>query len=153
MNMWALWVLGRPLEAALGRLRFLALYLLAGLGGSVLAFLLAAPNSASAGASGAIFGLFSALIVVLRKMRLSVASIVPVLVFNLVITFSFGGYISWQAHVGGLVTGAIVAAGLAYAPPKQRNAVQAATVAGTLLLLIVVFVIGLGQVPPIGITA
>ena len=150
MNMWALWVLGRPLEAALGRLRFLALYLLSGFGGSVLVFLLAAPGTASAGASGAVFGLFSALIIVLRKMRLSVASLIPVLVFNLVITFSFSGYISWQAHVGGLVTGAIVAAGLAYAPQKQRNMVQAATVAGTLILLAVAFAIGLADVPPIG---
>ncbi|WP_432982346.1 rhomboid family intramembrane serine protease [Dactylosporangium sp. CA-233914] len=150
MNMWALWVLGRPLEAALGRLRFLALYLLCGLGGSVLVFLLSAPNVASAGASGAIFGMFSALIVILRKLRLSVASVLPVLIFNLVVTFSFSGYISWQAHVGGLITGAIVAAGFAYAPAKQRTAAQVATVAGTLVLLAVVFAVGLSQVPAVG---
>jgi membrane associated rhomboid family serine protease len=153
MNMWALWVLGRPLEAALGRVRFLALYLLCGLGGSVLAFVLGSPNVPSAGASGAVFGMFSALIIVLRKMRLSVASIIPVLVFNLVITFSFSGYISWQAHVGGLITGGIVAAGLAYAPPKQRNVVQAITIVGTLVLLVVVFAVGLAQVPPVGYPA
>jgi membrane associated rhomboid family serine protease len=150
MNMWALWVLGRPLETALGRVRFLALYLLCGLGGGVLVFLLGSPNAASAGASGAVFGLFSALIVVLRKLKLSIASIIPVLIFNLVVTFSFSGYISWQAHIGGLITGAIVAAGFAYAPPKRRVAVQVATGVGTLVLLAVVFAIAMAQVPAVG---
>ncbi|MEV8514962.1 rhomboid family intramembrane serine protease [Dactylosporangium sp. NPDC051484] len=153
MNMWALWVLGRPLEAALGRLRFLAVYLISGLGGSVLAFMLGSPNVPSAGASGAVFGMFAAMIVVLRRMRLSIASIVPVLVLNLVITFSFSGYISWQAHLGGLITGAVVTAGLAYAPQKQRNAVQAVTIVGALVLLGVAFAVGLAQVPPVGYPA
>ncbi|WP_433611834.1 rhomboid family intramembrane serine protease [Dactylosporangium sp. CA-139114] len=150
MNMWALWVLGRPLEAALGRVRFLALYLLSGLGGGVLVFLLAAPNSQSAGASGAVFGMFSALIVILRKLKLSIASVVPVLIFNLVVTFGFSHFISWQAHVGGLIVGAVVAAGFAYAPPKQRTAMQVATVVGTLLLLGALVGIGLTQVPAVG---
>ena len=110
LNMWVLWVLGRPLEAALGPVRFLALYLVAGLGGSVAVYLLASPYSLTAGASGAIFGLFAALIVVMRKMRCSIAGIVPVLVFNLVITFTVPG-ISIAGHLGGLVIGAIVAAG------------------------------------------
>jgi membrane associated rhomboid family serine protease len=153
MNMWALWVLGRPLEAALGRWRFLALYLVCGLGGSVLAFILGSPNVPSAGASGAIFGLFSALIVVLRKLKLSIASVVPVLIFNLIITFSLSGYISWQAHIGGLITGAVVAAGFAYAPQQQRNAIQVATIVGTLILLGVAFAVGLSQVPAVGALA
>ncbi|GAA3449343.1 rhomboid family intramembrane serine protease [Dactylosporangium matsuzakiense] len=152
MNMWALWILGRPLEAALGRVRFLALYLLCGLGGSVLVFLAAAPNTASAGASGAIFGMFTALIVVFRRMRLSVASIIPVLVLNLILTFSISG-ISWQAHIGGLVTGALVAAGFAYAPQKQRTPVQIATVAGTLVLFAILLGVGLANVPPVGSVA
>ncbi|WP_426508853.1 rhomboid family intramembrane serine protease [Dactylosporangium sp. McL0621] len=152
MNMWALWVLGRPLETALGRARFLALYLLCGLGGGVLVFLLAAPNVASAGASGAVFGMFSALIVILRKLRLSIASVVPVLIFNLVVTFSFSQYISWQAHVGGLIVGAVVAAGFAYAPPKHRNAMHIATVVGTLLLLGALVGVGLTQVPAVGMS-
>ncbi|MGI5246218.1 rhomboid family intramembrane serine protease [Dactylosporangium sp. CA-139066] len=150
MNMWALWVIGRPLEAALGRWRFLALYLLCGLGGSVLAFGLGAPNTPSAGASGAIFGLFGALIMVLRRLRLSIASVLPVLIFNLVITFGFSSYISWQAHIGGLITGAIVAAGFAYAPQKHRTALQAATIVGTLVLLGIGFAAGLSAVPAIG---
>jgi membrane associated rhomboid family serine protease len=152
MNMWALWVLGRPLEAALGRWRFLALYLLCGLGGSVLAFGLGSPNVPSAGASGAIFGLFSVLILVLRRLKLSIASVLPVLLINLVITFSLHGYISWQAHIGGLITGAVAGAGFAFAPQKNRTAVQLATIAGTLVLLGVAFAVGLSAVPPVGRT-
>jgi membrane associated rhomboid family serine protease len=134
MNMWALWVLGRPLEAALGRSRFLALYMVAGLGGSVVTYLLADPGSLTAGASGAIYGLFGALIVVLRKMRRSIAGVVPVLVINLVLTFSVPG-ISVTGHLGGLVTGALVAAGLAYPPQKHRTLLQVAAL-GTIVVLL-----------------
>ncbi|MER7002940.1 rhomboid family intramembrane serine protease [Dactylosporangium sp. NPDC000555] len=152
LNMWAIWVLGRPLEAALGRLRFLALYLLAGLGGNVLAFMLTGPNVQSAGASTAVYGLFAAMIVVLRKMRASVAGIVPVLIFNLVLSFSIRG-VSWQGHIGGLIIGGIVAAGFAYAPREHRNATQIATVVGTLVLLGIGFAVGLSWIPAVGYPA
>jgi membrane associated rhomboid family serine protease len=134
MNMWALWVLGRALEAMLGPVRFLALYLVAGLGGGVAVFLFANPHTVTAGASGAIFGLFGALIVLLRKMKLSIAGVVPVLIVNLIFTFSVPG-ISIAGHLGGLVTGALIAAGFAYAPRHVRTQVQVAAVAATLLIL------------------
>ncbi|GAA2634324.1 rhomboid family intramembrane serine protease [Dactylosporangium fulvum] len=150
MNMWALWVLGRPLEALLGRIRFLALYVVAGLGGSIAVYLFANPTSHTAGASGAIFGLFAALIVVLRKMRRSVAGIIPVLVLNLVITFSVPG-ISIAGHLGGMVTGALVAAGLAYAPQKQRGLIQATAVASVVVVLAVLFAMHTSTLtPPVG---
>jgi membrane associated rhomboid family serine protease len=133
-NMWALWVLGRALESMLGPVRFLALYLVSGLGGSVAVYLFANPHVQTAGASGAIFGLFAALIVLLRKMRLSVAGVVPVLIINLIFTFSVPG-ISIAGHLGGMVTGALVAAGLAYAPRPIRTQVQVAAVGATLLIL------------------
>ncbi|MEV4507894.1 rhomboid family intramembrane serine protease [Dactylosporangium sp. NPDC049525] len=136
MNMWALWVLGRPLEAMLGRSRFLALYLVAGLGGSVVTYLVGSEWALTAGASGAIFGLFAALIIVLRKMRRSVAGIVPVLVLNLVITFSVPG-ISITGHLGGLLFGAIAAAALAYAPRSRRTLVQAAALVAVVVVLAV----------------
>ncbi|GAA0724563.1 rhomboid family intramembrane serine protease [Dactylosporangium roseum] len=136
LNMWGVWVVGRPLEAALGRGRFLALYLIAGLGGGVAAYLFSAPNTITAGASGALFGLFGALVVVLRRLRLSIAGVLPVLVLNLVITFSFS-QISVGGHIGGLITGALAAIGLAYAPQKHRTLVQTLTIAVLALVLVV----------------
>jgi membrane associated rhomboid family serine protease len=128
-NMWALYVVGPPLEAALGRLRYTALYLLSALGGSVLVFLLASLGAATAGASGAVFGLFGAAFVVGRRLRVDVRWIVALIVVNLVITV-VAPNISWQGHLGGLVTGAVVAAAYVYAPPTSRVAVQiGATVA------------------------
>jgi membrane associated rhomboid family serine protease len=134
MNMWALWILGRVLEAVLGPVRFLALYLLAGLGGSVAMYLFSSPQTLGAGASGAIFGLFSGLFLILKRMRRDTSSVVPLLVINLIVTFVVPG-ISISAHLGGLVTGAIVAAGLAYAPKAARTPVQTGVVLGTLLLI------------------
>lgn len=128
-NMWALYVVGPPLEAWLGRLRFGVLYALSGLGGSVLVYLLSPLNSATAGASGAIFGLFGAIFVVARQLKLDVRWIGAVVVINLVFTFAgpaLGtGAISWQGHVGGLITGAVVAAAFVHAPRVRRNAFQA----------------------------
>lgn len=128
-NMWALYVVGPPLEAWLGRLRFGVLYALSGLGGSVLVYLLSPLDSATAGASGAIFGLFGAIFVVARQLNLDVRWIGAVVVLNLVFTFAGpalgAGAISWQGHIGGLVTGALVAAAFVYAPREHRIAIQA----------------------------
>ncbi len=124
LNMWALYVLGPPLEMLLGRLRFGALYVLSMLGGSTLVYLITL-NTATAGASGAIFGLFAATFVAAKRLNLDMRWVVAVIVVNLVFTFVARG-ISWQGHVGGLVTGAVVAAAYVYAPRQQRNAIQAA---------------------------
>src|ERR1044072_4463588 len=75
-NMWALYVVGPPLEAALGRLRFTSLYLLSALGGSVLVYLLSALGPQTAGASGAVFGLFGATFVVGKRLNLDVRWVV-----------------------------------------------------------------------------
>ncbi|MBO3746021.1 rhomboid family intramembrane serine protease [Streptosporangiaceae bacterium NEAU-GS5] len=124
-NMYALYVIGPYLERAFGHTRFLALYLLGALGGSVLSYWFQANNAASAGASGAIFGLFAAAFIVGRRMGMDIRGLVTLIVINLVITFIPGFGISWTAHVGGLLTGAIVAAALAYAPKgSARTAVQ-----------------------------
>jgi membrane associated rhomboid family serine protease len=123
MNMYALWILGRELEAVLGRLRFVALYLLAGLGGNVAAYLLGPPNQATAGASTAVFGLMAATFVVLRRLNMSVAPILPVIVINVIFTFAVAN-ISWAGHLGGLLVGGLVAAILAYAPRERRNLIQ-----------------------------
>jgi membrane associated rhomboid family serine protease len=133
LNMWALWILGRSLEAALGPLRFLALYLLAGLGGSVATYVFS-PGAIAAGASGAIFGLFAALLIILKRLRRDTSAVLPVILINLVLTFTVPG-ISISGHLGGFVVGGLVALGLAYAPRSGRTAVQVATVAGVTLLL------------------
>jgi membrane associated rhomboid family serine protease len=136
LNMWALWVLGRNLEAALGPVRYAALYLLSGLGGSVAVYYFGSQHGLTAGASGAIFGLFGGFFVVLRRLGRDTSAIIPILVINLVFTFTVPG-ISMAGHLGGLAAGAIVAAGLAYAPQKNRNAVQTAVCVGFAVLLIV----------------
>jgi membrane associated rhomboid family serine protease len=123
-NMWALWAVGPQLEQWLGRLRFGVLYGLSALGGSVLVYLLSPLNSATAGASGAIFGLFGATFVLFRRLQLQVRGIAALIAINLVITFVVPAIssqaISWQGHVGGLITGMTVAAVFAYAPVRHR---------------------------------
>lgn len=135
-NMWALYVLGPPLEEHLGRLRFAALYLLSALGGSVVVYLFSPLNAATAGASGAIFGLFGATLVAARRLNLDVRWLIGLIVINLVITFSVPG-ISWQGHLGGLITGAAVAAAYVYAPRAQRTLIQAGFSIGLLALFFV----------------
>ena len=134
-NMFALWITGPQLEAVLGRLRFAALYLLAGIGGSILSVALGPFNEQAAGASGAIFGLFAALYIVARHLNLQAGGIAATIVFNLVFTFSVSG-IDWRGHVGGLVTGAAIAAIYAYAPKgAARDRIQAAGVIGVAAVL------------------
>ncbi|OBJ52781.1 rhomboid family intramembrane serine protease [Mycobacterium sp. 1423905.2] len=140
LNMWALYVVGRPLEMWLGRLRFGALYALSGLGGSVLVYLLSPLNTATAGASGAVFGLFGATFVVARRLALDVRGVVAVIVVNLAFTFIVPAVssqlISWQAHVGGLVVGGLIGAAYVYAPRQHRNAIQTAATVVSLALFV-----------------
>lgn len=133
-NMLALWIVGRDLETVLGRGRFLALYMVSMLGGAAAVMLFSAPNVRVAGASGAVFGLFGAIVVVLRRLRRSPGPILGIIAINVAI--SFLPQISLQAHVGGLVVGAAVAAALVYAPPQRRNAAQLLSISGLALLLL-----------------
>ena len=140
LNMLALWMMGRSLEPLLGRGRFLTLYLLSALGGAVAVALLSFTTPV-VGASGAIFGLFGALIVIGRHIGANIGGIAIILAVNLAIGFVPGFNISWQAHVGGLVTGALV--GLIYARTRsvRRRGLQigllvAVTLALTALLLV-----------------
>jgi membrane associated rhomboid family serine protease len=136
-NMLSLWWLGGPLEAALGRARYLTLYLLAGLGGSALSYLLAAQNQPSLGASGAIFGLLGATAVLMRRLNYDMRPVIALLVLNLIFTFAWAG-IAWQAHVGGLVVGTAVAYGMVHAPREKRALVQQVTCALVLLAIVAV---------------
>ena len=107
MNMLMLWWIGSPMEQALGRARFLLIYLVSGLAGSAGALLLSAPNAFTVGASGAIFGLLGAALVFERQRTYVLGgAALPIIVVNLVITFAIPG-ISIGGHLGGLVGGAL----------------------------------------------
>ncbi|MDH6435894.1 membrane associated rhomboid family serine protease [Streptomyces sp. SAI-144] len=134
-NMLGLWWLGGPLEAALGRARYLAVYFVSGLAGSALAYLLADPGTQTLGASGAIFGLLGATAVLMRRLNYDPRPIIALLVINLIFTFGWSS-ISWQAHIGGLVAGLITGYGMVHAPRERRSLVQYGTCA--LVLLVVV---------------
>ncbi|NUK04016.1 rhomboid family intramembrane serine protease [Streptomyces lunaelactis] len=131
-NMLGLWWLGGPLEQALGRVRYLALYLLSGLAGSAFTYLLAAPDEGSLGASGAIFGLLGATVVLMRRLNYDMRPVIALLALNLLFTFTWPD-IAWQAHVGGLVAGAAIAFGLVHAPREHRTLVQVGTCALVLI--------------------
>jgi len=141
-NMWALYVIGPPLETLLGRLRYGALYALSALGGSVLVYLLSGMGDATAGASGAIFGLFGATFIVARRLNLDVRWLVGLIVLNLVLTFAaplvIGQAISWEGHVGGLVTGLFITAVFVYAPRAYRNPVQLGICIATFAVFVLV---------------
>jgi len=140
LNMWVLWQLGRYLEARLGPARFVALYLLAGLGGNVAAYIFTAPNQPAAGASTAIFGLFAAIIIVNRRLKLDITALIPLLVINLIFTFTVPS-ISVAGHLGGLVVGGVVGLILAYAPSRHRTQFQVAGCAIILVLLVIASVL------------
>ena len=117
VNMYSLLIFGPILERLVGRSRFLALYLIAGFGGSV-AVLILAPDRGVLGASGAIFGLLGAFFVIQRRLGGNNIQLLLVIGLNLAIGFVLPG-ISWQAHLGGLLAGGAVA--LVYLQTRQAN--------------------------------
>jgi membrane associated rhomboid family serine protease len=144
-NMYALWLVGPYLEQALGRWRFVALYLLAAVGGQVGVTLLASPVESAwftgvVGASGAVFGLFGAVLVVLRRLGRDARQILVFLAINGALGFFLPG-IAWQAHLGGLLTGLAVGAAYAYAPRERRDAVAVVATVGMAVLLAVLAVL------------
>ncbi|CAM3221751.1 Peptidase S54 rhomboid domain-containing protein [Stackebrandtia soli] len=134
-NMYVLWVIGRYLERDLGPGRFLALYVICGLAGNVATYLFADPMSLSAGASGAIFGLFGAMVLVNRKLSRDNSGIYTLLILNLVITFIPGTNISITGHLGGLIMGLAIGFAISYAPRDNRTVVQVCSFVGALALM------------------
>lgn len=122
-NMYALWLIGNQLERLLGRWRFLALYLLSAVGGSVGYLAIAGPHAvATVGASGGVFGLFAAFAIFMRRLGGNPNQILVVIGINLVLGFVLSG-IAWQAHLGGMAVGAAVAAVFAYINPHVKNGI------------------------------
>ncbi|MEU3947382.1 rhomboid family intramembrane serine protease [Streptomyces sp. NPDC029526] len=144
-NMLSLWWIGGPLEAALGRARYLTLYLVSGLAGSALSYLIAAPNQPSLGASGAVFGLFGATAVLMRRLNYDMRPIIALLVINLIITFSPGFNIAWQAHLGGLVAGVVMGYAMIHAPRSRRTVIQYGTCALVLAVVVVMTLVRTSQ--------
>lgn len=120
LNMLSLYWLGRFIEAVVGSFRMALIYFVAMIVSGLTVVFFSPPYALTLGASGAIFGLFGALFAIGLKLgdRGSelVRSNVGILVLNLVWTFAVPG-ISWQAHVGGLISGFILTY-LVYSPPK-----------------------------------
>ena len=119
LNMYTLWVFGMALERMLGRGRYLTLFLLSGFAGSVGVLLLSSPLTPVIGASGAIFGLMGAYLVILRHLGGQASQLLVLVGLNLVIGFLPGMNVAWQAHVGGLVAGALI--GLVFTRTRQRS--------------------------------
>lgn len=144
-NMLALYVLGPQLEQMVGRIRFLALYLLSGLVGSLLVYWLSPVDGSTLGASGAVFGLMGALLVVAHKVRADTQQILMWIGVNFVITVVGRGFISWQGHLGGFIGGLLIAGVLVYAPRHNRTLVQAAGLGAIALLVVAGVLLRSGQ--------
>jgi len=145
-NMWALWVIGGFLEAAVGRLKFAILYFVSGVAGSTLVLIAAPPNSLVVGASGAVFGVFGALAVhaFLNRgrdfqSRALLGNILFLLAINLMFTFT-AGMISWQAHIGGLVAGAATMLALTLGGRKDARAPFGVADAACIVAIVLVIV-------------
>lgn len=137
LNMVSLWSLGRVVEAQLGRVRFVALYLLSALGGSVLVLLIA-PDTLTVGASGAIFGLGAAYYVMARRLGYDMNAVNRYMVGLLLWLVISAGFASWQGHLGGLLAGGTLTLAYAYAPRDgRRTLVQAGAGIAVLVLLAV----------------
>jgi membrane associated rhomboid family serine protease len=152
-NLYAVWMIGPYLESLLGHLRFAAIYLVCAFGGSVGVLLILPPsrdgawNNVTVGASGAIFGLFAVLLLVNRRLGRDSAGIIGVIVINGAIGFWPGLNIAWQAHLGGLVTGALAAAVLVYSPQERRSVLHPLGLAAVAVLLLALTLVKVALVP------
>jgi membrane associated rhomboid family serine protease len=135
-NMITLLIVGPALEVLLGKARFLTLYVLAGLGGSVCTYILGPYNEGGLGASGAIMGVLAAYIVVGLRRRLPVAPVVILLVINFALGFT--GNTDWRAHLGGVIVGSLLALVYEYAGElRDQKTALVLTVGGSVAMLAV----------------
>lgn len=132
-NMYALWVLGPPIEAAFGRWRFVTIYLASLLGGSSASLLFNGPQVFAIGASGAIFGLFGATIVANKRLGRPVNSVYAIIAINLAFGFMVPN-VDWHAHLGGLILGALTSVVMVYG--ARRTFLVMLALAGEALVLV-----------------
>ena len=144
-NMYALYLFGPQLEREVGSVPFAIMYVACAIAGGA-AYFLASPQGVAVGASGAVFGLFGAWLVASFRGRATVAgranlqSMLFLLGINLAIGFLPGLRIAWQAHVGGLIAGALIAFLWSLPPLRNQPVLRAAAAAavGALALLIII---------------
>lgn len=122
-NMYVFFAFGPTLERILGHWRYTVLFLLSALGGSVASYVFSDVRTLSVGASGAIFGLMAALVVAGRRLRYDITQVLVLIVINVAIGF-FSAGTDWRAHLGGLATGAAVAAVFVLPERHHRQVVQ-----------------------------
>lgn len=139
VNMLALWILGKDLELLLGKLRYLSVYLLSLLGGGTAVYVFGGAFTATAGASGAVYGLMGGLLIAVLRLKLRLAPVLGIIVINLVITVSIPG-ISLLGHLGGLVIGALATAAMLYAPQARRVVVQTSVLVALAVVLVILVV-------------
>jgi len=145
-NMIALLIIGPAVEVMLGKGRFLALYLVAGLGGSTCSYLLSPSTEFGIGASGAIFGVMGAYVVLARRRHVPMGPVVALIVINLAIGFT--GNIDWRAHIGGLAVGATLALAYDAASRLRSRALGPVLVAGSSVITLVVLALAVLLVAP-----
>ena len=124
VNMVSLFIIGPILERVLGRVRFLAVYAISGLAGSATVMWLTSPEASTVGASGALFGLMGAILLMSYKARGNYRQVLIILGANIAFTLFYVGTISWQGHFGGLVGGLLAGWIIAYAPRARRSQIQ-----------------------------
>lgn len=134
-NMLALWFLGPGVERVLGRARFLALYLISALAGSVTVYWLSSPTTTTLGASGAVFGLMGAVLILAIRARGDVRTILLWIGANVAITVFGAAFISWQGHLGGFLGG--IAVTLILVSTRRRPSLQWGALAALVALLVV----------------
>ncbi|GAA2367425.1 MULTISPECIES: rhomboid family intramembrane serine protease [Gordonia] len=156
MNMISLYLIGADLERVLGPARYLAVYLIGLFGGSAAVVALGPELAATAGASGAIYGLLGALLIVVIRLKLPATTLITVIVLNVVLSLSIPGISIW-AHFGGFVFGAASAAAIIWLPvkvlpPEKRTYQQVTRVGwiGLAALLVIALAIGTGFAAAIG---
>jgi len=155
LNAWALWIFGALVENTFGRRKFLVIYIVSAFLGSATSYAFGPVLSLGVGASGAIVGLFGAFIAYNVKRRHLASAMgnlrwaATIIVINAILGFGFAG-VDWRAHVGGLLAGAAVGAGLDEAGPRQyRSAIAIATTVGVVLVGIVLVMWRTNQLAPL----
>jgi membrane associated rhomboid family serine protease len=143
VNMFSLYQIGPVLERQLGRSRFIAVYLISALGSSVAVYFFSPPEVAVLGASGAVFGIFGAAIVLWHKLGQNIRPALLMLAVNVVLNVVLAHYLSWQGHVGGILTGVLLAVAIGYMPGKGESRrryqwIAMGAITAVLVLLVVI---------------